>query len=166
MLYLTVTQIGRHLELRPQSSSLSQPLTCKNCGLMIYYIMILAVIFIWSIVLSGFCPAQFPQSLSSKEITQKFTLVINWLAHSSGFLLTLITYIRPLFLSTLATRLSTLFSEAVTSYFFCDWVRTAEECASFFTEFSSSHWPISTSYMAVLPILPAWLLANHHLFKI
>ena len=52
----------------------------------------------------GFCPAWFPQSLSPKEITQRSTLTINYKLHitikpiSSGFLLTLITYINLLFL--------------------------------------------------------------------
>ena len=84
---------------------------------------------------------------------------------SSGFLLTLITYISPLFLSMLATWLGTLFSEAVTSCFFRGLGRTAEEWASSFPEFSCSPCPASTSCLVVLPILPAWLLANQSLFK-
>ena len=79
--------------------------------------------------------------------------------------LTLITYLSPLFLSMLATWLGTLFGEAVTSCFFCGCVTTADQ-AFLFPEFSCSHHPASTSCLVVTPILPAWLLANQHLFKI
>ena len=65
----------------------------------------------------------------------------------------------------LATWLGTLFSEAVTSYFFCGWVTTADQ-AFLFPAFSYSCRPASTFCLVVPPILPAWLLANQHFIKI
>ena len=65
----------------------------------------------------------------------------------------------------LATWLSTFFSMADDILFLRYLDRTEEEWASFFPEFSCSHWPASTSCLVVPPILPAWLLANQHFFK-
>ena len=102
----------------------------------------------------GFYPAWFlsshqvPQPFSTKEITQRSTLIINDWTINSGFFLTLITYINPLFLSMLSTWLGAFFSKAVTSCLFCGGAGLQKN------GLSSSQ---SSSVLIDPPLLPVWL---------
>ena len=108
--------------------------------------------------LLGFLSSPVPQQPASnkEKLHTGLHKVINWLALSSGYLLALITYVTPFFLSTLATwaqYLSQCDSLHVASSVV--YAGVAEEL-SCFPEFSCSHCITSTSCLVDPPILPAW----------
>ena len=104
-------------------------------------------------------PPGTPTSRQTPKKTNHTEISISYKADwpiRSGFLLTLITYVTPLFLSTLATwaqYLSQCDSLHVASLVV--WTGVAEEPPCF-PEFSCSHCITSTSCLVFPPILPAW----------
>ena len=110
-----------------------------------------------------FCPV--PMVVRSRRIPKKVYISDKTdQPICSGFLLTLVIYINPLFLSMLATWLSTLFSGTGHILLLRCLNRTVER-VSFFPEYSCSYCPTSTSCLVFPPILPAWLPTNQRLFK-
>ena len=96
---------------------------------------------------------QVPEKINHTEISISYKA--DWPIRP-GFLLTLITYVTPLFLSTLATwaqYLSQCDSLHVASLVV--WTGVAEELPCF-PEFSCSHCSTPTSCLTFPPILPAW----------
>ena len=104
-------------------------------------------------------PPGTPQPASPKENHTEISISCktDW-PISSGYLLALIAYINPLFLSMLARWLGTFQSWAGYILLFGGLGRNAEG-ASCFPEYSCSHCPNSTSCLVDPPILPTWQIS-------